>query len=134
MRGSRTATLLNPNRGGASASPHHKEQPMTIVNNLRFKTLGSDMNEGVVVGSITQNNIPVLEENYVAKMNANNGFSKKRLFRRIASIPDVANLKAYQDGYNLDDVKDLRRFLSDNPEYMTVDKIDTGASGHIIIK
>jgi hypothetical protein len=105
---------------------------MTIQNNLGFKTLGSD--EGIICGTMTQNNIPVLEENYVAKMNANNGFSKQRLFRRIASIPDVAHLKAYQDGYNLDDVKDLRRFLADNPDYMTVDKIDSGKSGKIIIK
>ena len=105
---------------------------MTIVNNIGFKTLGSE--EGVLCGSITQNNIPVLEQNYVAKMNTNNGFSKQRLFRKIASIPDVANLKAYQDGYNLDDPKDFRRFLSDNPEYMTVEAINTGASGHIIVK
>ena len=103
-----------------------------IVNNLAFKTLGSE--EGVLCGSITQNNIPVLEQNYVAKMNANNGFSEKRLFRKIASIPNVAHLKAYQDGYNLDDVKDLRRFLADNPDYLSVPAIDTGGSGKIIVK
>jgi hypothetical protein len=103
-----------------------------ITNNLGFKTLGSE--DGIICGTIHQNNIPVLEENYVAKMNANNGFSGKRLFRRIASIPDVAHLKAYQDGYNLDDVNDLRRFLRDNPDYMTVDAIDTGRSGKIVVK
>ena len=103
-----------------------------IENNLGFKTLGAE--DGVICGSITQNNIPVLEENYVAKMNANNGFSKQRLFRKIASIPDVAHLKAYQDGYNLDDVKDLHRFLRDNPDYMTVEAIDTGRSGKIVVK
>ena len=103
-----------------------------ITNNLGFKTLGSE--EGIICGTIHQNNVPVLEQNYVEKMNSNNGFSKQRLFRKIASIPDVAHMKAYQDGYNLDDPKDLRRFLSDNPDYMTVDKIDTGRSGKIIIK
>jgi hypothetical protein len=87
-----------------------------------------------VVGSITQNNIPVLEENYVRKMNANNGFSKQRLFRKIASIPDVAHLNAIKSGYNLDDRKELERFLSENPDYMTVDRINSGASGHIIVK
>ena len=93
--------------------------------------LGED--EMVITGGIVQNNIPVLEENYVRKMNANNGFSEKRMFRQIASIPDVANMKAYQDGYNLDDVKDLYRFLNDNPEYMTVEKILTNRDPHIIV-
>ncbi len=105
---------------------------MITRDTIRLTPLGAD--EAVITGSITQDNIPVLDENYVAKMNANNGFSGKRLFRRIASIPEVAHLKAYQDGYNLDDPKELRRFLNDNPDYMTVRNIDTGASGHIIIK
>lgn len=94
--------------------------------------LGED--EMVVTGGIVQNNIPVLEENYVRKMNANNGFSEKRMFRQIASIPDVANMKAYQDGYNLDDPKELYRFLQDNPEYMTVEKILTNRDPHIIVR
>jgi hypothetical protein len=85
-------------------------------------------------GSVTQNNIPVLEENYVEKMNANNGFSKKRLFRKIASIPIVAVLKAHQDGYNLDDEKELHRFLNDNPDYMTVDKILHPMKANVIMK
>lgn len=88
----------------------------------------------VVTGGLVQNNIPVLEENYVLKMNANNGFSEKRMFRKIASIPEVAHLKAYQDGYNLDDAKDLHRFLQDNPEYMTVEKILTNRDPHIIVR
>lgn len=94
--------------------------------------LGED--EMVITGGIVQNNIPVLEENYVRKMNANNGFSEKRMFRKIASIPDVANMKAYQDGYNLDDPKDLYRFLQENPEYMTVEKILTNRDPHIIVR
>jgi hypothetical protein len=88
----------------------------------------------VVTGGLVQNNIPVLEENYVRKMNANNGFTEKRMFRQIASIPDVANMKAYQDGYNLDDPKDLYRFLQENPEYMTVEKILTNRDPHIIVR
>ena len=105
---------------------------MITRDTITLTQLGED--ECVITGSITQNNIPVLDENYVEKMNANNGFSGKRLFRRIASIPEVAHLKAYQDGYNLDNPADLRRFLADNPDYMTVKAIDTGASGKIIIR
>jgi hypothetical protein len=103
-----------------------------IQDNISVKMLNDE--EMVVTGEIVQNNIPVLEENYVLKMNANNGFSEKRMFRKIASIPDVANMKAYQDGYNLDDVKDLHRFLADNPEYMTVEKILTNRDPHIIVR
>ena len=103
-----------------------------IINNIGVETVGS---EGYrLVGSITQNNIPVLEENYVRKMNANNGFSKERMFRKIASIPDVAHLNAIQSGYNLDDRKDLNRFLQDNPDYMSVERIDSHRSPNIIIK
>ena len=104
-----------------------------IINNLGVKTVGN-YDEGIITGTLVQNNIPVLEENYIAKMNSNNGFSKGRLFRKIASIPDVANLKAAQDGYDLDNVKDLHRFLRDNPDYMTVEKIKSNRSGNIIIK
>ena len=103
-----------------------------IQDNLSVKYLNDD--EMVVTGGLVQNNIPVLEENYVRKMNANNGFSEKRMFRKIASIPDVANMKAYQDGYNLDDPKDLYRFLQENPEYMTVEKILTNRDPHIIVR
>lgn len=105
---------------------------MTITNNLYVKTLGDE--DGVIAGELHQDNIPVLEQNYVEKMNLNNGFTEKRLFRKIASIPDVANLKAYQDGYNLDDPKDLRRFLADNPEYMTVERLKSNTDSHILIK
>lgn len=103
-----------------------------IYDNIGVKVLNDD--EMVVTGGLVQNNIPVLEENYVLKMNANNGFSEKRMFRKIASIPEVAHLKAYQDGYNLDDAKDLHRFLQDNPEYMTVEKILTNRDPHIIVR
>lgn len=103
-----------------------------ITNNLYVKTLGDE--DCVLAGELHQDNIPVLEQNYVEKMNLNNGWTEKRLFRKIASIPDVANLKAYQDGYNLDDPKDLRRFLADNPEYMTVEKLKTNTDPHIIMR
>jgi hypothetical protein len=85
-------------------------------------------------GSIVQDNIPVLEDNYVQKMNANNGMSEKRLFRKIASIPITAVLQATQQGYNLDDRKDLNRYLESNPDYLSVDRIDSHRSPNIIIK
>ncbi len=105
---------------------------MIIQDNIGLKMLGED--ECVLDGQVTQNNIPVIKENYVHRMNANNGFTGKRMFRKIASIPIVAHLKATQAGYNLDDRKDLYRFLADNPDYMCVDRIDTGRDPRIIVK
>ncbi len=107
---------------------------MSIKDDISIFPLNTQGTAWKIEGGITQNNIPVLEENYVKKMNANNGFSGQRLFRKIASIPIVAVLQARKDGYNLDDPKDLRRFLKENPDYMTVDKIDSGRSPNIIIK
>lgn len=103
-----------------------------ITNNLTLKPLGS--NECTIGGELVQNNIPILEDNYVRKMNANNGFSQNRMFRKIASIGLVEIMKATQEGYNLDDEKDLYRFLSEHPEYMTVDKINSNRPANIIIK
>ena len=87
------------------------------------KQIKGDYEECVLGGTIVQNNIPILEQNFVEKMNLNNGWTEKKMFRKIASIPIVAMLKAAQDGYNLDDPKDLHRFLDENPDYMTVDKL-----------
>ena len=103
-----------------------------IVNSLGVKTVGS---EGYgLIGSITQNNIPIVEENYVRKMNANNGFSGQRMFRKIGSIPITEQLNAVQQGYNMDDPKDIYRYFGRNPDYLSVKSINTGASGHIIVK
>ena len=103
-----------------------------IYDAMGIRTLGEE--DCVMAGHLTQNNVPVLEENYVDKMNANNGFSEKRMFRKIASIPVVAALKASQEGYNLDDKKDLYRFLNENPDYMTVDHILSPRNAQIIVK
>ena len=96
------------------------------------KELGAD--EIVLNTNITQNNIPIVQQNFIDKMNANNGFSERRMFRKIASIPVVAYLNATAGGWNLDDEKEVRKFLAENEDYLTVGKIDTGRSGLIIVK
>jgi len=95
---------------------------------------GGVMDECAITGSIIQNNMPVLEQNYVEKMNANNGFSKQRLFRKIASIPVTEVLKASQEGRNLDDKTDLFEFLNENPDYMSVDYLLSPRNAQIIVK
>lgn len=104
----------------------------TITDNIGFKFLGA--NECVLTGGVTQNNVPILDDNFVRKMNANNGFSKGRLFRQIGSVPLVAWMKAHQEGWNLDDQNELRRYLAQNPEYMTVQGVDTGRDGRTIVR
>lgn len=103
-----------------------------LVNNLGIKELGSE--EVGLVGNIVQNNIPILEENYVRRMNANNGFTQKRMFRLIGSIPVTEELKARQMGIDLDDPHEVYKYFGKNPDYLSVNAIDTGKSGKIIIK
>jgi len=110
------------------------ENPMDDIYDFTTVTPLSDDGIVKVEGYMMQNNIPVLEENYIKRMNANNGWTKQRLFRKVASVPYLAVLKATQEGYNLDDEKDLYRFLSENPDYMTVEKIRTNRSPNIIVK
>lgn len=77
-------------------------------------------NDDLIWSVITKsNNIPILEENFIAKMDGKNGFSKSREFQHIGRIPLVAYLKAEQDGYNLDDEAEVMRFFRDNPEFLT---------------
>jgi hypothetical protein len=103
-----------------------------IYDNIGIKLCGEE--DVVLTGSITQNITPVLEQNYVEKMNANNGFSEKRMFRKIASIPVTNVLKATQEGYNLDDRNDLDKYLKVNPGFMSVDYILSPRNSHIIMK
>jgi hypothetical protein len=117
-------------RGGFG--PFYLTGGFMIVNNMGVVFHGEE--DLSLRGSITQNNVPVLEQNYVEKMNTNNGFTEKRLFRKIASIPITAVLKAAQDGYNLDDRTDLDRFLERNKDYMSVEKMVSQRSPNIIIK
>lgn len=79
---------------------------------------------------------PVLEQNFIDKCNENNGFTQKRMFRRLARIPVAVIEKAKQMGYDMEKDGDLHRFLRDNPEFLTVKSKLTqrNADGRIIIK
>lgn len=72
-----------------------------------------------------------------------NGFWNKRQGRQIGSIPNVAYLKALQDGYDLESddreikSKEFKRYLNDYPMYRTVEQLVTPTSGEglqLIIK
>lgn len=106
-----------------------------LVNNIGIEMKGT-LEDGEVSlnGYLYQNNIPILEENYVKKMNSNNGFSERRMFRQIASIPVAAHIEAFNQGYNLDDPKEIYRFLNDNSDYMTVERLRSRNSHNILVK
>ena len=87
------------------------------------------------ISEIHQNIAPTVDANLMQKiMDPANGFSEGRSIRKIASIPIVAMLKAEREGYDFSDRKSLDEFLKKHPEYMTVEKIDTGATGKIIVR
>jgi hypothetical protein len=106
-----------------------------IVNHIGLRMEGTlEDGEVSLTGGITQNNVPILDENYVAKMNANNGFSEKRMFRKIASVPIAVQLKAIQDGWDLDNQKEIYKFLNADKDLRTVEHILTPRDHHIIMK
>ena len=80
------------------------------------------------------NDIPVLQQNQIDRMNDNNGFSKGRLFRKIASIDATVVAWARRQGYDMSDRRDVLKFLEKYPQYKTVRDVNTGRSGKVIVK
>jgi len=84
---------------------------------------------------VTQDYVPTIEENRWHKMSGGNGWTKERTMRKIASIPTLALAIAKDEGWDLDDQNELRRFITDHPEFMTVQSLKThGGHSNIIIK
>ena len=79
---------------------------------------------------------PVLEQNYIDQCNANNGFTKKRMFRHLARVPVAVIDIAKEHGYDMDRDGDLMKFLADHPQYLTVKQRLTpkNGDGRIIVK
>lgn len=63
-----------------------------------------------------------------------NGFSEGRNFRKIASVPVVAELDAKRLGLDLSNRKDLEKYLALHPEYQTVEYLHSRRDARIIIK
>jgi hypothetical protein len=66
-----------------------------------------------------QNEIPTLNANAVERMAKANGFTKKRLMRKVASIPSTAVRLAESMGYDMSDRNDVMKFLKRFPAYRT---------------
>jgi hypothetical protein len=71
----------------------------------------------------TQDDIPIVRANQIEKMDGTDGFSEKKLFRKVASIPVVAVIEAERQGYDMSDKNDVKRFLFKNPQYRTVNRL-----------
>ncbi len=100
----------------------------TILTDLSF-----DPGKGFSISHF-QDDIPIIEQNEAEKMLRSNGFSGKRLMRKVASIPTLAVTMAEREGYNMSDAADVKDYLRKHPEYMTVKKFDTGHNGRVIVK
>lgn len=85
---------------------------------------------------VTQDYVPTINENAWLQLNGNNGWTKGRTMRRVARIPVLAMQIAKDEGWDLDDKHELRRWLDQNPQFLTVKSIRPNPGGHanIIIK
>jgi hypothetical protein len=95
----------------------------------------SDMNEFESKTLVTQDYVPTITENYWHQVNGGNGWTKDRTMRKVAQVPSLALQIAADEGWNLDDQNELRRWLDAHPEFLTVKAIHTrGGSANIIVK
>ena len=82
--------------------------------------------------------VPLMTEAHFEKINGNNnGFSKERNQRCIGEIPLAEYLEMQRLANERDDPltgTQLKEYLRQNPGFITVNSLDTGASGKIIIK
>lgn len=80
--------------------------------------------------------IPMTEAQ-LAKTRALNGFSKERLQRVIAEMPIAEYFELERQAQEAGEhvtADRIKRWLTDNSEYMTVNAIDTGKDPRIITK
>ena len=83
---------------------------------------------------VTQDYVPTIQENAWHQMNGGNGWTKDRTMRKVAQVPALALQIAKDAGWDLDDQNELRRWLADNPQFMTVQAFKTSNNPNIIIK
>ena len=85
----------------------------------------------------TYDAVPIMEQAHFERLSGCNGFSDGRNQRVIGEIPLAEFYEmqriANERGEPLTGTE-LKGFLAENPEFMTVNDIDTGHTGHIIVK
>lgn len=98
-------------------------------------SIGGKDEEFVSKTLVTQDYVPTITENAWLQLNGNNGWTKERTMRKVAQVPVLALEIAKDEGWDLDDQNDLRRFLESHPEFLTVKALKTqGGNANIIIK
>ena len=102
-----------------------------ITNNITLKPMGDE--EVALTGEIKQDNRIILESNFNESLLPNNGFTRERLMRKIASVPLLADYKATKEGVDFSDKGSVYRFLR-KEGYLSVSAIDTGHTGHVIVR
>ncbi|WP_321404499.1 hypothetical protein [Maridesulfovibrio sp.] len=85
----------------------------------------------------TYDAVPIMEQAYFERLSGCNGFSDGRNQRVIGEVPLAEFFEmlriADEQGEPLTGTG-LKGFLAENPEYRTVNNIDTGHTGRIIVK
>ena len=79
----------------------------------------------------------IMTEAQFDRLNSNNGFGKQRLTRTIGAIPPETFTDMLAEADACGDYlsgTDLKKYLNRNPQYRTVNALDTGHTGHIIVK
>jgi hypothetical protein len=102
-----------------------------VHEDLDFKYLGGDEFSWKVTS--WQDNVPIISRNLAEKVHSD-GFFKKRNGKKIASIPSLAYLEAERQGWDLNNRRELFRFLDLHPEFATSDYRPKESRKGIIIK
>lgn len=81
--------------------------------------------------------VPVMEQAHFERLSGCNGFSDGRNQRVIGEVPLAEFFEMQRVANERDEPltgTELKAYLAENPEYMTVNKIDTGHTGKIILR
>lgn len=105
-----------------------------LYDNFDFDFLSDDGDVIRWENTITQDNVPVISENYFKRLHGNGGWSDKRNMRHIAQVPAVAWIAAEKEGWNLRDRNEMYRYLQLHPDFCTANLKSAVKDAHIIIK
>lgn len=106
-------------------------------NEMERHDIHVDEDTGVMTRVTTYDAAIPMEQAHYERMTGRNGFTKGRGGRCIGEMPIAEYMEMERIARESGDYvtgKDLRKYLQNNREYMTVARINTGASGKIIIK
>lgn len=91
-----------------------------IRNHLRLTPLGSG-GDVQLTQRVVQDNTPALSQAEFLRLATRHGWTTGREIKVLGVVPLVAATAAERQGLCLDDKRDLKRFLTDNPGFAVAD-------------